>query len=367
MQKITKKKIIVFTAVSVAIIVFFSLVRSCSKGSDNKYEYAEVTVGTVVKTISATGALDVAKTVNILSKTTGIIDAVHVDFNQEVKKGQLLATVDATETDQRLSKTAAQLESIKLELNIAKEDLETKKSMFKDNLISEKGMERAEYNYRTVYLKYKQIMVDYDVTREQKSYTRITSPINGIIMAVKISVNSPVVINAPLFVLAPSLKKMVLTISVDESDIGLIKKDENVFFTVSAFPNKTFRGKIDQVRINPVIKGGLVTYESIVACENDELLLKPGMTATATIEVGKKEKVLRVPNQALLVSPLEGQSDTDTTTVWRKTEKIVGTLPVEKVKVDSGLRGDNYTEIKKNLGKGERVLIRFIKGGGSGK
>src|SRR4030042_376243 len=264
MQKITKKKIIVFTAVSVAIIVFFSLVRSCSKGSDNKYEYAEVTVGTVVKTISATGALDVAKTVNILSKTTGIIDAVHVDFNQEVKKGQLLATVDATETDQRLSKTAAQLESIKLELNIAKEDLETKKSMFKDNLISEKGMERAEYNYRTVYLKYKQIMVDYDVTREQKSYTRITSPINGIIMAVKISVNSPVVINAPLFVLAPSLKKMVLTISVDESDIGLIKKDENVFFTVSAFPNKTFRGKIDQVRINPAMKGGLGSYDWIV-------------------------------------------------------------------------------------------------------
>jgi HlyD family secretion protein len=362
MQKINKKKIIVIALISITALAFFGLIRSCSKGTGEKFEYDEVTVGKVEKTISVTGVLDVSNTYNLLSKAGGNIEKVYADFNQEVKKGQLLAAIDTSGIDQQLAKLATQLESVKLELVIAREDFESKKSMYKDNLISEKGMERAEMNYKSSQLRYKQILLDYEYTRTQKSYARITSPIDGIIIQKNIIPNQPVGINSSLFILVPSLKKMLLTISIDESDIGLIKKDQNVFFTVSAFPDKTFKGKINQVRINPVIKGGLVTYESLVICENGEQLLKPGMTATATIEINKRDNVLRVQNQALMVNPIESQSENDKNIVWRKVDAMSGKLPVEKVSVEIGLRGDNYAEIKKNLKKGDKILIKYMKG-----
>lgn len=361
MQKITKKKIVIAAAIAIVLLICLIIIRSCTKGSGEKFEYQDVTVGNVEKTISVTGALDVSDRKNVISKCNGILSKLHVDFNQEVRKGQVLAEIDTVEVDLTLKKMAAQLESVKLELAIANDDLESKKSMFKDNLISDKGLERAQFNCRTVQLKYKQIQVDYENARTQKNNSRIISPITGIVLNIMVTEGSPVAMNTPLFIIVPGLKKMNLTISVDESDIGLVRKDQRVKFTVSAFPEKTFYGRIEKVHINPVNKGGLITYESIVECDNDELLLKPGMTATATIEINKRENVIRVPNQALLVTPLEGQSEIEKNTLWRKSGTSTGKLPVEKVKVEIGLRGDTYTEIKKNLKKGDKILIKYIR------
>ncbi len=380
MQKITKKKVIVIAIVAVAILVFFNIIRSCSKNSGDKFEFHDVTVGKVEKTISVTGVLEVSERKNILCKTNGVIFKVSVESNQEVRKGQFLAEVDTADLNQVLKKMGAQLESAKLELAIANEDLESKKSMFREQLISEKGLERAQYNYKTVQLKYRHFMIDYENTRTQKNNARIVSPIDGIVLDVLTTEGTPVIMNSPLFIIAPTLKKMNLTISIDESDIGQVKKDQHVFFTVSAYPEKTFRGKIKKVRISPVAspmagsmaspmaKGGVVTYDSIVVCDNDDRLLKPGMTATATIEVNKVENVVRVPNQTLLINPLEGQAELEKNTVWRKTEISSGKIPAEKVKVEVGLRGDTFTEIKKNLKKGDKILIKYIRSSkGTGK
>jgi HlyD family secretion protein len=361
MQKITKKKIIALAVIAALIAMIFMVVRSCRKGKDSVHEYEEAIMGTVQRTISVPGTIDIIDSYRVLSKTAGIATKVYVDFNQEVSKGQTLAVLDATEINQKLMKTGAQLESTKLELAIAREDLESKKSMFKDNLISEKGLERAEYNLKTVEYKYKQILVDYNIAKNMKNDARITSPIHGIVIARNIEENAPAAVNAPLFVIAPSLKKMRLTISIDESDIGQLQKGQNVSFTVSAFPDKTFKGKIKQVRINPILKGSVVTYESLVICDNDELLLKPGMTATATIEISRRDNVLRVSNQAFIVSPVDITPDERKNIVWRKSGSMSGREPFEKVKVKVGLRGDNYTEIKGNLKKGDKILIKYMK------
>jgi len=358
----TKKKVIVVGAVVIAILLVFTIIRSCGKNSGDKFEFQDVTVGKVEKTISVTGILDVSGKKTILSKANGVVAEVKVDFNQEVRKGQVLAEIDTVDLNQMLKKMGAQLESAKLELAIAEEDLEAKKSMFKDNLISDKGLERAQFNYKSVLLKYRQFMVDYENARTQKANARIVSPIDGIVLNISATEGAPIGINTPAFVIVPSLKKMNLTISVDESDIGIVRKGQGVVFSVSAFPEKTFNGKIEKVRINPVVKGGLVTYDSTVVCDNDEQLLKPGMTATATIEISRLEKVIRVPNQALLVNPLEGQEELEKNTVWRKSGKLTGTIPAERVKVEVGLRGDTFTEIKKNLKKGDKVLIKYIRG-----
>ncbi len=364
MPKISRKKILVAAGVVFFFILLWGITRSCGKSSKNSYEYEAVSLGKVEKTISVAGVLEVTDTYKVLAKTPGIVKHIYADFNQQVSRGQVLALLDSTDADQRLARIAAQIESARLELAIAAEDLESKKSMFADNLISEKGLERAEFNYKSVQLKQRQMQIDYSIASKARSDTRITAPVSGIVIAKNAEVNSPVPQHAPLFIIAPTLKRMKLTISIDESDIGLMKKGQKVTFTVSAFPDTTFRGAIDQVRITPVMKGGLVTYESIVMCENDELLLKPGMTATATIEIFKKENVLRVPNQAFLVSPMGIPRETEPDVVWKKSSQGKDGLPVVKVPVEIGQRGDNYTEIKKNLEKGDQVLIRYTRGSG---
>jgi HlyD family secretion protein len=362
MQKITRKRILAVGVVSAFIVLIFAIVKTCNGRKGNVYDYDKVTLGTVQKTISVPGVIDIIDPFRVLGKTSGVVTHVYADFNQEVRKGQLLATLDSTDIDQRLAKIGAQLESTKLELAIAKDDLEAKKSMYKDNLISEKGMERARYNYKTVQNKYKQALVDYDIARGQKADTRITAPVSGVIISRNIEENAPAPAGTPLFVIAPTLKRMRLTISIDESDIGQVKKGQSVTFTVSAYPDKTFRGTINQVRMNPVTKGSVVTYDSLVVCENDGLLLKPGMTATATIVVGKRSNVLRVPNQAFIVSPVNIPMEERKSIVWKKAGGMAGGLPIEKVKVVTGLQGDNYTEIVKNLKKGDEVLVKFIRG-----
>jgi HlyD family secretion protein len=361
MQKITKKKIIVFGILIATIAIFFIAVKSCRKGKDNVYEYETVAPGTVQRTISVPGTVDIMDPYRLLGKASGMVTKILVDYNHEVSKGQLLAILDSTDIDQSLTKLGATLESTKLELAISQGDLESKRSMLKENLIAEKGVERAEYNHKTVQSKYKQILIDYENMRKMKANTRVLAPLSGVIISRNIEVNAPVSVNMLFFVIAPTLKKMRLTISIDESDIGQIKKGQEVFFTVSAFQDKTFRGKINQVRINPIMKGSVVTYESLVTCDNEELLLKPGMTATATIEISKRDNVLRVSNQAFIVSPVELPEEEKKNTIWRQKGGMAGGLPVEKVRVQPGLRGDNYTEIKSGLKKGEKVLIRFIK------
>jgi HlyD family secretion protein len=172
--------------------------------------------------------------------------------------------------------------------------------------------------------------------------------------------NQPVGVNTPLFLLAEGLNKMVLTINIDESDIGYIKVGQQVIFTVSAFPEKRFTGKIQQVRINPVKSGSLVSYQSIVICDNDELLLKPGMTATATVVIDEKKDVIRVLNQAFMVTPDdEDISGSSKGKIWIKSG-VVG-KPYKGIEVKTGLSGDLYTEIISGLSGNEEVLIR-IKG-----
>ena len=238
MQKVTKKKIIALAVICAVAFVFFYIVRGCNKGSEDKFEYSEVTLGEVKRTISVTGILELSGMINVLSKTNGVMEKILVDFNQEIKKGQLLAVIDAADVDQRMNKIVAQLESSRLEIIIAKEDYESKKSMYKENLISEKGMELAQYNYKSAQLKYRQVLLDYEITKKQSSYTRITSPIDGIVLKINIGKDSPIGINTPIFSIAPNMKKMTLTITIDESDIGLVKKDQKVSFTVSAFPEQ---------------------------------------------------------------------------------------------------------------------------------
>jgi len=342
------------------LIIILIFAKGCGKKGSRELIYEKVTKGDVKKTIAVTGELDVLDPVMILSKTSGIIENVYVDFNQHVSKGQLLIKMDSSVLDQRILKAESLVEGVKYEITSAERELQGKKSLFKDNLISKKAMEQAEIEYHAVLNKYKQAKIDYNTVLKERDYTRVHSPISGIVIAVYAQKNTPIAGAAKLILLAPSLTRMLLTISIDESDIGYVKTGLEVIFTVSAYPDRKFTGTISQVRINPVKSGGLVTYEALVLCNNNESLLKPGMTATATVVIDEKKGVLMVLNQAFIVSPEDKNQKRSKTIIWKKTG-IINNNSYKSVEVKTGLHGDMYTEITGGLSEGDEILVR-IKG-----
>lgn len=352
------RKTVIIVIAAFLFIALVLYVKNCSKSDEKIYVFDKVTKGEVKKTIAVTGVLDIMNPVIVTSKINGIILKTYTDFNQKVSKGQLLVKIDSTAIVQNLQRISGQLESMRLEILSAQADLEGKQNLFKDNLISRRAMEQAEIHYKGIQSRYRQMKRDYDQVKSERDSANVHSPINGIVINVFRDKDAAVGVNTPLFLLAENLKKMVLTISVDESDIGFIKTGQKVIFTVSAFPEKRFTGIIEQVRINPVKSGSLVSYQSIVICDNDELLLKPGMTATATVVIDEKEDVIRVLNQAFMVTPENEEiSGSSNQLVWIKSG-IVGKA-YKGVKVETGLSGDLYTEIISGLTDKEEVLIRI--------
>ncbi len=365
-KKLKKKPIIIAVTLIVSVLSVVFIVRSCGSSETKEFEFAKASKERVKRTISVSGVVEITDTQRILSKVSGIISNVYVDFNDTIRKGQVLAAIDPIEIDQKLMKLKSQLESANLELDIAKEELEGKKSLYKENLISKAAMQKAELDYKSVTMKHKQVQLDYNLAYTQKEHTRITSPITGIVISREIEENVPTDQTKVLFVVAPSLRNMRLIISVDESDIGLIRKNQSVYFTVSAYPDEKFEGKVDQVRINPVPKGGLVSYQSLVICENEKMLLKPGMTATATIVVNDKANALCVPNQAFFVSPIDIEYENGKKFLWKKVDRLVDGIPMIRVEVETGIRGDIFTEVTKNLKAGDEVLVKVTTKGKSG-
>jgi HlyD family secretion protein len=261
-----------------AIILIFFIVKSCGSDIEYEYTYEEASVGTVEKTISATGVLEVDGKQPIPAKINGLVSSVKVVPEQKIQRNQVVAIIDSSDIDQRLLMLNTKLESSRLNVAAQQRRYEGKKNMFKENLVSEKDLEQTELEYKTALNNHKLLQIEYSETLSQKRDSVVRSPIDGIVVESVVGPLSSVSRNGPMFYIAPSLAKMQLMLNIDESDIGSIKKNQKVVFTVSAFPDKKFNGEITYVSINPDKRGGLVTYQSNVLCDNSDLLLKPGMT-----------------------------------------------------------------------------------------
>lgn len=362
MQKIKNKKLVIIIVIAVAVVTYF-LLRGCNNDMGLVYRYEKATIGEVKKTISVTGTLEILNSHSVLSKISGIVTNVYVDYNSQVKKNQLLAKLDTTEIDQELLKIDSKREAASFELLAARRELNAKRELLKDDLISERALEQAELHYKKIASQLKQIQNEYEIARKTKTYTRILAPESGVIISRDIEPNIPVTENKILFVIAEDLKQMRLIIQVDESDIGYIKKNQNVTFTVSAFPEKVFEGKITQVRLNPIVKEQIVSYQALVTCNNNELMLKPGMTATATVDVASRKNVLRVPSEAFIVSLVDiPEEDMGKKYIWKKQALAIDSLPAERVEVKTGLTGDYFTEIiPGKIKEGDEILVGINK------
>lgn len=277
-------------------------------GSTDKvtYRFDKVDRGDIVLSISATGTLNADTTVQVGSQVSGRIAKLYADFNSVVKRGQLLAQLDPTFLDAAVAQAKAGVAKARAALNQADRDYTRSKDLSAKDLISQADMDAVIANLESSKATLQQAQAGLDGAIVNLRYATITSPISGIVISRNVDVGQTVAasLQAPtLFSIANDLGKMQVQASVDEADIGGVKVGQKVTFRVDSYPDDMFRGIVSQVRLAPVVTQNVVNYTVVISVRNPELKLMPGMTATVSIEVDKREGVLRVPIQAIRFTP----------------------------------------------------------------
>jgi HlyD family secretion protein len=317
-----KKKIIISAAILVIIagVVLVLSLSSRNKNDVPKYDKKAIDKGNIEALVITTGSLNPVTTVDVGSQVSGKIDKLYVDFNSRVKQGQVIAELDQAQFITRVKQNEANYQSAEASLKKTKVTLDnTKKkydramNLFEKELISFEEKEAIETQYYSAMAdiqsseaRLKQAESQLDSSKVDLTYTIIKSPIDGVVINRRVNIGQTVAASfqAPvLFQIANDLSKMQVECSVDEADIGKVKEGQKVRFTVDAFPDENFTGKVSQVRYAPEIVQNVVTYTTIVEVDNPELKLRPGMTATASVVTGEAKNVLRVPNSALRFNP----------------------------------------------------------------
>ena len=281
----------------------------CSRAAGSaepKFRKAKVDKGEVVATVTATGTLSAVTTVQVGSQVSGIIAKLHVDFNSTVKKGQLLAELDPTPFQQTIDQRRADLEKAKVELRNAEISLTRSKSLTAQQLLAQSDLDGAQTTRDSAAAAVAQAQAALKQAETNLSYTRITSPIDGVVVSRQYDVGQTVAASfqAPvLFTIAQDLTKMQVLTNIDEADVGRVRVGQEAKFSVDAFPDQPFRGAVSQIRLSPQTVQNVVTYPVMLDVANPDLKLKPGMTANVQVPVDVRKDVLRVPNAALRFRP----------------------------------------------------------------
>ncbi|HEY7498563.1 MAG TPA: efflux RND transporter periplasmic adaptor subunit [Vicinamibacterales bacterium] len=279
-----------------------------------------VSRGSIVSVVSASGTLEAVETVQVGTQVSGSVQALYADFNSIVRKGQVLARLDPSLIQADIARGQANLagaeadaERLRVALNDAETKLQRARQLADRQLIPTSDLDAAEIARKTADAQVKSAAAQVTQARASLSQSQvnlgktvIASPIDGIVISRAVDVGQTVAasLQAPtLFSIAADLSQMQLKASIDESDVGNIRDGQAVTFRVDAYPTDTFRGVVKQVRLDPVVEQNVVTYAAIISAPNPDLKLKPGMTATVTVEIARRENALRVPAAALRFRP----------------------------------------------------------------
>jgi len=301
-----KKKILIIVIAVIVVGAVGAFIFASSSASDVTFRIEKVTRGDISLLVTATGTIYADTTVAVGTQVSGTISKIYVDFNSVVKEGQILATIDTTFLAAQVQQSEASLERAIAQLNDAKRTLDRTKALFEKKLAAQADYDVALTAYETNLAQKKQAEAQLNSARINLKYATIKAPISGVVIDRKVDVGQTVAasFNTPtLFSIANSLRKMQVQANVDEADIGKIRLGQQVTFTVDAYPDERFTGKVKQIRLAPVTIQNVVNYTVIIEVPNPELKLMPGMTATVSILVAKKENVLRVPSSALRLQP----------------------------------------------------------------
>jgi HlyD family secretion protein len=304
-----KKKVLIITGIIVVAAVAILAVKPLfKKEAAYTFDTVKVEKGSISNTVTATGTIEAITTVDVGTQVSGIIKKVYVDFNDNVREGQLLAKIDETNLLEQLKQSQANLDMAIAQLNYQEATYRRLKALYEKQLVAESDYDQALYNYENA--KASVINARSAVSRAQVNldYATITSPIDGVVLNRAIEEGQTVAasFNTPtLFTIVNDLTQMEVQTSVDEADIGKVKQDQRVEFTVDAYPDLKFEGTVSQVRLQPVTTNNVVTYVVILNAPNPDKKLMPGMTASATIYVEKKDDALTLSGKAIRFTPDE--------------------------------------------------------------
>ena len=363
-----KPKLIAVIA-AVVLIAFSAVMIVRCKGSNKQpevvYETETVTFGSIGKTITATGTVEPISKVEVGTQVSGNISKIYVDYNSVVKKGQLIAELDRTNLRSELSMQENNLASAENEMNYQKKNMERQKQLYEQHMVSDAAYEESEYKYKSAVFAYNRAKESVATAKTNLGYSYIYSPIDGVILSKSVEEGQTVAASfstPTLFTIANNLAQMQVVANVDEADIGQVGVGQQVSFSVDAYPDETFDGKVTQIRLEAQVNSNVVTYEVVIEAPNPDLKLMPGLTANISIYVLKIDDILLLPAKALRYQPASSgkghlEQKGDKKRVWLLEKG--GCVP--KTVTLGATDGINY-QVTDGLKEGDKVVVGEIAG-----
>ena len=365
------KKGIIITIIVVVVAAIGGYYLFGNTGKKNQISYVTVAVGRsdISNSVTATGTIEPVTEVEVGTQVSGIIDKIYVDYNSVVKEGQLIAEMDKVTLESELASAQATYDGNLAEYEYQKKNFERNKGLYEQSLISEQEYDDSEYSYKKSKSALESSKAALAKAQRNLSYAIITSPIDGIVISRDVEEGQTVAsgFETPtLFNIAADLTQMQVVADVDEADIGGVEEGQRVTFTVDAYPNDVFEGRVTQIRLGSTNSSSstttdesVITYEVVISAHNPDLKLKPRLTANVTIYTLDKQNVLSVPARALRFAPeyplvdknaivvdCEGEAK-----VWSQEGNTFTAHPVE-----IGISNGMSTEIISGISEGAKIV-----------
>ncbi len=369
---LTNKKVIIAAAIVIGCGLWGWHTLNSSKVH---YDTQSLSKCTITQVVEASGTINPVNTVSVGSTVSGLMKEIYVDYNSEVTKGQLLAQIDPAnfqasvdQNQAQISNAEANLAKLNAEMAYAEKTYTRYKNLYAKNFIARSELDQAESEYlarrasvTAQRASIAQARASYNTAMTNLGYTKIIAPVDGTIIKRAIDVGQPVAASfqAPeLFVIAQDLKKMQIEVNVSEADIGKVKEGQEVEYNLDGYPDRTFHGDVTQVRLDSTTTSNVVTYTVIVSVNNDDLTLKPGMTANVSIITNKSSDVLCVPSVALKYTPDTTGQKYKSQGIW-----ILKEGKPERIDIKEGASDDSNVEIiSDKLKEGAKVIVGSSKG-----
>ena len=367
---------------SVLIVGITTALMFGCKGDSPSYRTDPVMRGDIQQAVTATGTVNAVTTVQVGTQVSGTIKTLYVDFNSRVKKGQLIAQIDPSTFESQVQQAQANLLSAQANLEKAqtalandKKTFERNKELLSKNLIAQSDLDTAETNYQSDKAQVasakaliEQAKASLNYAKQNLAYTRIVSPVEGVVISRNVDVGQTVAASfqtPTLFTIAQDLTKMQIDTNVAESDIGVVKLKQEVDFTVDAYPDTTFEGKVWQIRQAPITVQNVVTYDVVIQVNNRDLKLMPGMTANVSVVIQTRHDVLRITNAALRFRFSDKPAGVGSAGAGEKKGPSVWVLENNKPKrvgITPGISDGNYTEVVSgDLKEGQQTIVEALR------
>lgn len=366
MKKLKVSKIWIAVIVIVVIAVAAWALSGGKKEEEINFKEEAVKTETLQNSVTATGTIEAVTSVTVGTQVSGIVNKLYVDYNSQVKKGQVIAELDKTNLLSELNTAKANLASATSDLNYQAANMSRYQTLYKKGLVSADEYENALLTYRQAKEQVASSKESVQKAQTNLGYATITSPIDGTVISKSVEEGQTVAasFNTPeLFTIAKDLTNMQVVANVDEADIGGVKEGDRVTFTVDAYPDDTFEGTVKQVRLEATTTNNVVTYEVVISAPNTDLKLKPGLTANVTIYTQERSGVLAVANKALRFTPTKETVGKDMKIVDCKGKNKVWTLSNKTLTahpVTIGQTDGVHTEITKGIRKGQKIVTEII-------